>query len=70
MSPGSKSPDFNTMMYVVSKHASWWNAWFLLGHPKLPCSSMLAEGGASRNVLVLSLVFMSLPMVASERYDV
>ena len=67
MLSGSKNPDFNTMMYAVSKQACWWNAWFLLGHPKVPRSSTLAEGGASRNVLVLSLVFMSLPMVARRR---
>ena len=64
---GSKKDAFSTMMYAVSKHASWWNAWFLLGRPKVPRSSALAEGGATNVLLVLSLLLMSLPMVVSRR---
>ena len=67
MSLGSKKDAFSTMMYAVSKHDSWWNAWFLLGRPKVPRSSALAEGGATSDSLVLLLLLMSLPTVVSRR---
>ena len=68
MSPGAKKPDLRMITYVVLKVGSWWNVCDGLGVPKPRDLSWCGVGIDARGSVEGALL-MSLPTVASERYE-